>query len=224
MKVPDKWCEIGHYLHLPLATMKVIDIDNNTVAAKIEAMISGWLYSGKATWDNLINALVKTGVILSCDEDLPQPQLHGMPQQPSHPNVWEIKINDLHKAHKTYRLRKFVVQKKLNTSILHIRFILGVPIDISDEVLMGTIEGYMTVNTFFVSWHHNITNIVETHHYNRKLLEKLTNLLQNSSIEACRHLGTILNINASQKNLLHKKEAGISLEYSEGPESEINEK
>ena len=59
MKVPDKWREIGHYFHLPLATMKVIDIDNNTVAAKIEAMISEWLYSGKATWDNLINALVK---------------------------------------------------------------------------------------------------------------------------------------------------------------------
>ena len=81
----------------------------------------------------------------------------------------------------------------------------------------------MTVNTFVVSWHH-IANIVETHHYNRKLLEKLTNHLQNSSIEACRHLETILNINASQKNLMHKKEAGISLEYSEGPESEINEK
>ena len=193
MKVPDKWREIGHYFRLPLATMKVIDIDNNTVAAKIEAMISGWLYSGKATWENLINALVKTGVILSYNEDLPQSQLHGMPQQPSHSNVWEIKINDLHKAHETYRLRKFVVQKKSNTSMLHIRFILGVPDDISDEVLMGTIEGYMTVNTFVVSWHH-IANIVETHHYNRKLLKKLTNLLQNSSIEACKHLETILKL------------------------------
>ena len=154
----------------------------------------------------------------------PQPQLHGMPQQPSHPNVWEIKINDLHKAHETYRLRKFVVQKKLNTSILRIRFILGVPIDISEEVLMGTIEGYMTVNTFVVSWHHNITNIVETHHYNRNLLEEFSNLLQNSSTETCKHLETILKLKAGQKNLLHKKEARISLEYSEGPESEINEK
>ena len=59
MKVPDKWREIGHYLRLPLATIKVIDIDHNTVAAKIEAMISEWLYSGKATWENLINALEK---------------------------------------------------------------------------------------------------------------------------------------------------------------------
>ena len=50
---------------------KVIDIDHTTVVAKLEAMISGWLYSGKATWDNLINALVKTGVILSYNEDLP---------------------------------------------------------------------------------------------------------------------------------------------------------
>ena len=38
-------------------------MDNNTVKAKIQAIISEWLYSGKATWENLINALVKTSVL-----------------------------------------------------------------------------------------------------------------------------------------------------------------
>ena len=92
-------------------------------------MISEWLYSGKATWENLITALMKTGVVLSYDEDLPQPQLNGMlPQQPSHPkmpeiniwkNVWEIQIKDLHKMQRAYVSQRVIIQKKMKTSILY---------------------------------------------------------------------------------------------------------
>ena len=38
-------------------------MDNNTVKTKIQDMISERLYSGKATWENLVNALVKTSVL-----------------------------------------------------------------------------------------------------------------------------------------------------------------
>ena len=116
-----------------LAIIRVIDIDHTTVVAMLEAMISEWLHSGKATWENLINALEKTGVLL------PQPQVHGIPQQPSHSeipgsnvwkNIWETKINDLHKAHKAYKSRRLMVQNMWNTSILDIRVILGIPNDI----------------------------------------------------------------------------------------------
>ena len=208
IKVPDRWREIGIYLRLPPATIKVIEIDSKTVKDKIQDMISEWLYSGKATWENLINALVKTGVLSS--EDLPQPQLHGMlPQQPSHPkmseiniwkNVWEIQIKDLHKLQRAYVSQRVIIQKKMKTSILDIRFILGVPNDVSEEVLMGTIERYMTMKTLFVSWVGlvlNITNIVEISHYNIELLEKLTDLLQNSSTEVCKLFETVLKLKAN---------------------------
>ena len=210
IKVPDRWREIGIYLRLPPATIKVIEIDSKTVKDKIQDMISEWLYSGKATWENLINALVKTGVLSS--EDLPQPQLHGMlPQQPSHPkmpeiniwkNVWEIQIKDLHKMQRAYVSQRVTIQKKMKTSILDIRFILGVPNDVSEEVLMGTIEEYMTIKTVLVSWVDlvlNITNIVEISHYNIELLEKLTDLLQNSSTEVCTLFETVLKLKANQK-------------------------
>ena len=73
IKVPDKWRDIAIYLRLPPTTIKCIEMDNNTVKTKIQAMISEWLYSGKATWENLINTLVKTGV-------LSRPKPHVMPQ------------------------------------------------------------------------------------------------------------------------------------------------
>ena len=220
IKVPDKWRDIAIYLRLPPATLKCIEMDNNTAKTKIQAMISEWLYSGKATWENLIDALVKTGV-------LSRPKPHVMPQQPAHhemlpekgnvwKKIWEIKINDLHKAHKAYRLQRVIVQNKLNTYILNIRALLEVSNDISDEVLMGTIEGHMTLKTMFVSFSdlfQNITDIVEIHRYNRELLEKLTDLLQSSSTEACKHLETFLKL---KSNLLHKKEAVM---ISEGPET-----
>ena len=79
---------------------------------------------------------------------------------------------------------------------------------ISDEVMMGTIEGYMTIKTFHVTLVDlvcNITDIVETYRHNRELLEEMTGLLQKSSTEACKHLETFLELKANQKNLLHTK-------------------
>ena len=227
----------GIYLCLPQATIKEIEMDNTTVKGKIRDMISEWLYSGKATWENLVLALVKTGVLSS--EDLPQPQLHGMlPLQPSHTrmpeiniwkNVWEIQIKDLHKMQRAYVSQRVLIHKKMKTSILHIRFILGVPNDVSDEILMGTIERYMTIKLVFVSWVDlvlNITNIVEISHYNIELLEKLTDLLQNSSTEVCKLFETVLKLKANQKNFLHKNEVemlGTISQYSDSPENEIKE-
>ena len=77
--------------------------------------------------------------------------------------IWEIKINDLHKAHKAYKSQRVIVQNKLNTYILNIHVLLEVSNDISDEVLMGTIEGHMTFKTMIVSFpdlFQNITGIV----------------------------------------------------------------
>jgi len=106
-------------------------------------------------------------------------------------NVWVVKLDNLYKKERDYQSQRNTVQEKFNIFISRIRFHLKVPKDISDEVMMGTIEEYIILRSIVVEWFDlvkNITCIVRICNLNREDLEVWAAFLKNGSAEACEQL------------------------------------
>jgi len=180
-KVPDKWRQIGLYLRLPMSTIKVIVMDHAT------------------TWEHLINALMKVGV-------LSHENLHQQPAarlEISERIIWEVKLKVLHNKQIAYQSHRVTVRKKLNIFISDIRSFLKVPNDISEDVLIGSIEEYLTFETSVMSrlvLIDKITEVVKTYQFSREVLMEWTALLQDGSSEACNQLETLVKLSGGAEN------------------------
>ena len=57
------WRNLGGELRITPGTLEAIDMDRRTVGDKLGAVLERWMYTGKATSDELVSALRSVSVL-----------------------------------------------------------------------------------------------------------------------------------------------------------------